>query len=302
MRTTVQIIVIAIVLLGFGYAKYQYEDRLSRDMVSQKLIQPPMREGTNLQLGQTGAAVALGGLRSLVAAIWNFRAFLHFEELNWIKVEEAYEVATTLQPQTSYYWETGAWHLHTNASSHYKEKTDLSPFRRKSMQRRYIEKGSSFLELGVKNNPDNWKLHRELSRIWTDHHKLPDIERSLKHFDNMLNCESLPDFRRDQMKRFKYYAMTRLDSIQEEAYRLGCELFKASTDNHLPRLSCTLFALQNALNIPQKERIPDSELFPNSAMQLAWLKHYIKAEKIGYPMNGVFLKTQELETKSLFKL
>ncbi|MGB2402819.1 MAG: hypothetical protein ACPIA7_05350 [Akkermansiaceae bacterium] len=302
MRTTVQIIVILMVLLGFGYAKYPYEHRLSRDMVSHKLIQPPMREGTSLQLGQTGAAVALGGLRSLVAAIWNFRAFLYFEELNWIKVEEAYEVATTLQPQTSYYWETGGWHLHTNASSHYREKTDLSPFRRKSMQRRYIEKGSSFLELGVKNNPDNWKLHRELSRIWTDHHKLPDIERALKHFDNMLNCESLPDFRRNQMKRFKYYAMTRLDSMQEEAYRYGRSIFQESTDNHLPRLSCSLFALQNALDIPVNERIPDTKLFPDAESQLKWLKHYVGQESIGYPMNGVVLKIRELETKSLFKL
>jgi len=302
MRTAVQILVIFIVLLVFGFAKYQYEDRLSRDMVSQQLIQPPLREGTSLQLGQTGAAVALGGLRSLVAAIWNFRAFLYFEDLNWIKVEEAYEITTTLQPQTTYYWETGAWHLHSNASGYYRDNNDLSPYRRKSMQKRYIEKGSSFLELGIKNNADNWRLHRELSRIWSDYHKLPDIERALKHFDNTLNCKSLPDFRRAQTQRFKYYAMTRLDTIQEETYRLGCELFKASTDNHLPKLSCTLFALQNALNIPQKERIPDTELFPNSAMQLAWLKHYLKAEKIGYPMNGVFLKTQELETKSLFKL
>ena len=168
MRTTVQIVVIFFVLLSFGFAKYRYEDKLSRDMVSLKLIQPPLREGTSLQLGQTGAAVALGGLRSLVAAIWNFRAFLHFEKLDWIKVEETYEIITTLQPQTTYYWDTGAWQLHTNASSYYKEKEDLSPLRQRSMQKRYLEKGSSFLELGIIENPDNWKLHRELSRVWTD--------------------------------------------------------------------------------------------------------------------------------------
>jgi hypothetical protein len=302
MRTTVQIIVITIVLLGFGYAKYQYEDRLSRDMVSQKLIQPPLREGTSLQLGQTGSAVALGGLRSLVAAIWNFRAFLHFEELNWIKVEEAYEVATTLQPQTTYYWETGAWHLHTNASSHYREKTDLSPFRRKSMQRRYIEKGSAFLELGVLQDPDNWKLHSNLSRIWSDHHKLPDIERALKHFDNTLNCESLPEFKRAQIRRFKYYAMTRMDAMREDAYRYGYSLFQESTDNHLPRLCCSLFALQNALDIPVNQRIPENKLFPDAESQLKWLKHYVDQESIGYPMTGVASKIQKLETKSLFKL
>ncbi len=302
MRTFVQIIVIFVVLLIFGFAKYQHEDRLSRDMIDLKLIQPPLREGTSLQLGQTGAAVALGGLRSLVAAIWNFRAFLHFENLDWLKVEEAYEVATTLQPQTTYYWETGAWQLHTNASSYYKEKEELSPYRRRSMQKRYLEKGSSVLELGIIYNPESWKLHRSLSRIWSDYHKLPDLERAIKHFDNTLKCKSLPESKYTQIQRFKYYAMTRLSTIQEETYRYGCQLFNATTDNQLPKLSCTLFALQNALNIPQKERISDDELFPDSEQQLSWLKNYIKHKKQGYPMNGVELKIQQLETKALFKL
>lgn len=301
MRIIFQIVVIFAVLLSFGFAKYRYEDKLSRDMVELRLIQPPLKEGTSLQLGQTGAAVALGGLRSLVAAIWNFRAFLYFEELNWIKVEEAYEVATTLQPQTTYYWNTGAWHLHTNASAHYKDNEDLSPLRRKAMQKRYIEKGSAFLELGIVQNPDDWKLHLELSRLWSNYHKVPDIKRSLKHFDATIKCKSIPKFKRDQIRRFKYYAMTRLDSIQEETYRYGCALFKESTDHHLPKLSCTLFALQNALNIPQEERISDNELFPSSQKQLEWLKTYIKHEPQGYPMDGVRLKIQQLETGELFK-
>jgi hypothetical protein len=301
MRIIFQIVVIFTVLLAFGFAKYRYEDKLSRDMVELKLIQPPLEEGTSLQLGQTGAAVALGGLRSLVAAIWNFRAFLYFEELNWIKVEETYEIITTLQPQTTYYWDTGAWHLHTNASGYYKENLDLSPLRRKTMQKRYIEKGSDFLELGVTQNPDDWKLHHALSRIWSNYHKIPDIQRSLKHFDDTINCKTLPEYKRNQIRRFKYYAMTRLNSIYEETYRYGCSLFKESTDHHLPKLSCTLFALQNALDIPLEERISDNELFPSSQIQLEWLKAYIKHEQQGYPMDGVRLKIQQLETSELFK-
>lgn len=301
MRIIIQIAVIFLVLVSFGFAKFRYEDQLSRDMVSMKLIQPPLKEGTSLQLGQTGAAVALGGLRSLVAAIWNFRAFLYFEEQNWIKVEEAYEVTTTLQPQTTYYWDTGAWHMHTNASAYFKDKEDLSPLRRRSMQKRYLEKGSSFLELGTEQNPDDWKLHEILARIWSDYHKMPDIERALKHFDNTLACKSLPEYRRKQIKRFKYYAMTRLESMWPEAYRHGCSLFRESPDHHLPKTVCTLFALQNALHIPEAERIPDSALFPDEQKQLAWLKNYIVHEKQGYPMNGVRWKIEQLERNQLFK-
>ena len=89
MRVVFQLVVILCVLLGFGVAKLRFEDKLSQDMVEQKLIQPPLKEGTSLRLGQTGAAVALGGLRSLVASIWNLRAFVHFEDLNWLKLEES---------------------------------------------------------------------------------------------------------------------------------------------------------------------------------------------------------------------
>ena len=95
--------------------------------------------------------------------------------------------------------------------------------------------------------------------------------------------------------------MTRLQSLHQEAYRYGYDLFKESTDNHLPKLASTLFALQNSLDIPQNERIPDSELFPSSQLQLAWLKNYIIHEKQGYPIDGVSLKIQQLETSELFK-
>ena len=123
----------------------------------------------------------------------------------------------------------------------------------------------------------------------------------MKHFDGALNCQSLPEYKRPHIQRFKYYAMTRLKSLEKEAYIYGYDLFKESADNHLPKLSCTLFALQNSLNIAQNERIPDSELFPSNQKQLAWLKNYIIHEKQGYPMDGVRLKIQQLESSELFK-
>lgn len=301
MRTLFQILVILIVLLGFGAAKLGFEDRLNQDMVNQKLLQPPLKEGTSLQLGQTGAAVALGGLRSLVASIWNFRAYLHFEDLNWIKVEESYEIITTLQPQTTHYWNTGAWHLHTNASGYYRDNEDITPFRRASMRSLYINKGAAFLEEGVRQNPDNWKLHYELARMWSDHHKIPDLERAVQHFTNTLKCETLPEYKRSQMRRFMFYNMTRVEGREQEAYDLGRGLFDESPDNHLPKLVCGLFALQNSLNIPETARIPDLKLFPSEALQLTWLKVYLNHENQDYPMDGVRAKINELEARLLFQ-
>jgi hypothetical protein len=297
-RILFQIVVIICVLLGFGAAKLRFENRLSQDMVEQRLIQPPLKEGTNLRLGQTGAAVALGGLRSLVASIWNLRAFLHFENLDWLKLEQSYEVITTLQPQTTHYWDTGAWHLHTNASVYYKENKELSPIRRSAMQQKYISKGSAFLTEGVRQNPDNWRLHLALARLWNDRHKLPDPPRALGHYEDALACGSLPDYKRSQLRRFAFYVMTRVQGREQDAHALGLALFNESPGNHTPNLVSCLFALQNALDIPEADRLTDSQLFPNQRTQLQWLKNFWAHRIQDYPMDGVLRKINELEQEA----
>lgn len=294
MRHLRQILVIILTLSAFGAAKLKFEDQLNRDMVDNRLIQPPLKEGTSLQIGQTGATVALGGLRSLVAAVWNMRAFLHFEDLDWIKLEQAYEVITTLQPQTTHYWETGAWHMHTNASVYYKEDPELSSFRQAALQRQYINKGSAFLEEGVRQNPDNWKLHNALARVWSDYYKLPDLNRAVTHYDNTLSCESLPDYKRAMFERFRFYTMTRVPERYEEALKEGLRLYHASPRNRTPSLSNYIFALQNALAIPDNERIPEEQLFPNKKTQLQWLQNLLNRQRQNFPIHGVEAKIEQL--------
>lgn len=297
MRIVFQLLVILCVLIAFGAAKLRFEDNLNQEMVENRLIQPPLKEGTSIKLGQTSAAVALGGLRSLIAAMWNLRAFLHFENLDWIKLEESYKVITTLQPQTTHYWDTGAWHLHTNASVYYKENKDLSSLRRRALQKQYIDKGAAFLEEGVKQNPQNWKLHLSLARVWSDRHKLPDLPRAIRHYDDALATKTMPEYKRRQYQRFRFYTMARVPEMQAEALKEGTKLFKESPQNHLPNLVCSLFALQNAVGIPQSERIPDNQLFPSKRNQYMWLRNYWANRRDDFPMNGVEEKLRQLEKK-----
>jgi len=296
MRTTVHLLVIFCTLIAFGAGKLHFENQLHRDMVDERLIQQPLAEGTSLELGQTGAAVALGGLRSLVAAIWNLRAFLYFEDLDWIKLEQSYGVITTLQPQNIHYWETGAWHLHTNASVYYKENQDLSPFRRNALQKQYIKKGSQFLEEGVRHNPDSWELHSLLARIWSDPFKFPDLNRAVRHYDDTLACDTLPNYRRAMFERFRFYAMTRISDRRAEALQAGLKLYHDSPKNRTPSLVNYLFALQNELDIPEDQRIPDDQLYPSEKQQLKWLKNLWTRRHQSFPMGGVRAKIDELES------
>jgi len=298
MRSFLQIpIIIIIALLSFGAAKLKFETSLSKALVEKKLTQPPLKEGTSLQLGQTGAAVALGGLRSLIASIWNLRAFHHFENLDWIKLEESYGLVTTLQPQTMIYWKHGAWHLHTNASVYYNENMDLSPMRRSQMRQKYIQKGSALLEAGITENPDEWRLHLELARLWSDSYKKPNLPRSIEHYKNTLACSGLPEFQRAKLQRFLFYTMARSPEHSQEAYQFGYSLFKQSATNRTPNLTCCLFALQNKLNTPDTAHLDKSLLFPNHDTQIGWLENYWHNRRQDYPMNGVKEALHNLKTK-----
>ena len=282
-----QTLVIILSLLLFGALKLHYEDNLSETMVEQRLLQPKLSSETRLEVGQISAAAMLGGMRSLIASIWNLRAYYHFENLDWLELEKNYELITTLQPHTTSYWTTGAWHLHTNASTYYTENEELSPIRQRSMRRLYINKGSDFLEEGVRQNPDDWKLHLALAELWSNPYREPDIPRAIKHYENVLKSEHIPDYARPTRERFYFYILTRSPEHSQQAYKLGKELYYKSKAHHRPNFSCCLFALQNKLQITADERINDSDLFPSNQLKRKWLNDYWRNQNKGYPMNGV---------------
>ena len=298
MRALVHFIVIILVLGSFGLLKLSFEQNLHSSMLEKELILPPMKRLDKRELGQVGAAAVLGGMRSPMASFENLRAFSHFQNLDWPKIEKSYQIITALQPQTTHYWETGAWHLHTNASVHYLENKELSPMRRKALQKKYITKGSVFLEDGLKQNPDNWRLHRALAWLWSDRHKLPDFDRAVKHYDGMLASETLPEYSRNRYTRARFYSLARIPERQEEALHEGISIFKKTSDNHLPNMICVLFALQNAMPPPEGKRISDEELFPDKKTQYLWLKNYRLRRSNEFIMDGVDDKLRELE-KSL---
>ncbi|MGB0993831.1 MAG: hypothetical protein ACPG32_15355 [Akkermansiaceae bacterium] len=289
-----QTVVIFAVLAAFGAAKLRFEHTLTADMRESQLLQPKLKTNLQAQVGQTSYAVALGGLRSAVAAFMNLKAFNHFDQLDWIKLEETYNTITELQPKGTYYWDTGAWHLHTNAAVYYQENEDLHPLRRYELHKQYVIKGSDLLEEGVKQNPDNWRLHVALAKVWSDYYKYPDLPRTIKHYEDAIACKSMPASLRKMYTRFLFYTMTRVPDRHEEALAMGRELFKDSR-NHLPNLVCCIYALQHTLNVPENQRIPDEKLFPNKSRELMYLKNFQKHQHLGYPMEGVGWKIELLE-------
>ena len=111
MKLVRNILVVILTLLLAGWAKSPWEERAQREFEEEGLLFRPLEVGVKEKIGQTCAAVALGGLRSVVATFLNLAAYGSFENRDWIKLGEQFELIVALQPRTSYYWEVGAWHM-----------------------------------------------------------------------------------------------------------------------------------------------------------------------------------------------
>ncbi len=100
MKPSWKIAVLAVAVLAFGALRLPYEARLSGELRAAGLFPPPLEIGTRDKIGQTSSAVALGGLRTLVATFLNLRAFTFFSEQRWSDVEDTFNTIVDLAPRT----------------------------------------------------------------------------------------------------------------------------------------------------------------------------------------------------------
>ncbi len=216
-RNVKKLTVILLVLFLTGLARLPFEQKLAVELRERGLIQAPIDLDTRDKLGQTTYAVALGGLRSLVAAIKNLSAHTHFGNQEWFKLEEEYQTITTLQPRVRYYWETGAWHLAYNAYADYADKPGVPEARRRLAQKDFLARGRRMLEEGVENNPRDWRLHQALARLLNDPFKPQDLPAAAAVFEKALQIEGVPQ----QLQREYLYTLSRIPERNEDAWALN---------------------------------------------------------------------------------
>jgi len=278
---TKPVIVLAALLVA-GVPRVWFEEGLSRKLQDAKLIVRPLSVSTREKIDQTSWAVALGGLRTLVATFLNLRAQSLFEELRWDELGDAYDQIVDFAPQTRDYWLTGAWHQSNNASSYYANDSDLPALRRKAEWRASIQRGREFLQRGLRNNPDDGKLYAALGGTLADPYRLPDFSAAADAFAGAIaQGNLLPAVRRNQ-----FYALARSSGREEEARQLGRELY-ADRANRTPTLVSVLFVLESQLHpsVPADERA--IQLFGHEKAAYTALVHLWQRPEDRYPIDGV---------------
>lgn len=289
--------IVTVAILAFGAARMPFESALSRDLRQAKLTPEPLKIDTRERIGQTSSAVALGGLRTLVATFLNLRAFGFFQERRWDDVSETFETIVNLAPHTRYYWETGSWHSAYNAASDYLNESKLPALRRREAWRSSILRGRAFLERGIHNNPKDWSLHAYLGNLLYDRNKFPAFrdfnETSLaasEAFKKAADTGMAPTYAR----RFQFYALARVTGKEAEALAMARQLY-ADPRNRTTSLLVLLFVLEAHENPSMDVTKRAIELFETPQKAYEALCDHWRRTKEHLPIFGVAPALESLE-------
>lgn len=295
--------VLCLAIPAFGAARLPFESRLSGELRAAGLFPPPLEISTRDRIGQTSSAVALGGLRTLVATFLNLRAFTFFTEKRWDDVAGTFDTIVDLAPRTRYYWETGSWHIAYNAASYYINDSKLPPLRRREAWRSSIARGRAFLERGIRNNPDDWSLHASLGFLLSDSNKFTafrDPNESFAAAADAYRTSAATGNALPYVRRSWFYSLARVEGREAEALALGRELYAAGKSNHTPTLLVLLLVLEAHENPDLDTGKRAIELFGTPEKAHEALSGHWQRTRERFPVYGVRKALESLE--SLLKI
>lgn len=298
MKNVWKFLILTIALLAFGAARLPFEAGLNRQLRVAGLFPPPLEIGTRERIGQTSSAVALGGLRTLVATFLNLRAFTFFTEQRWDHVADTFDTIVDLAPRTRYYWETGYWHMAYNAASYYINDSKLPPLRRREAWRSSIVKGRAFLERGVRNNPGDWSILANLGFLLSDSNKLPAFRDANETF-----AAAAEAYRKSvetgkalgYVRRSWFYSLARVSGREAEALALGRSLHAAGPQNHTPTLLVLLLVLEASQDPSFDMAGRATEWFGDAEKAYEELSGHWRRTRERFPVFGVAKALEALE-------
>jgi len=238
-RISIQLVVVTLVLALTGSGLAPMQQRLTSSLRQDGFIPQSLDGEQERQLGQTGAAIVLGGLRSIVASFLNLQALGEFEKRDWVELERIYEMIVTLEPRNAYYWEAGAWHLGTNAYYDYEHKLGMSEARAQQKQDEYQRKGEQFLLRGTEQLPDEVELWKALGRLYSDPHRPYDFEQAAHYFQRATECSRA----KDRMRREYFYTLSRVEGMELEAWKLGNQLYFSGNNQQFSSMKSLMYVL-----------------------------------------------------------
>lgn len=246
--------IVAAMLIAFGLVKLPAEHSIEIQHRQEHLRTVKFNLDLRENIGQLGFVAALSGFRSIVADGLFIQANVAWERTEWGRLLLLFRQVTTLQPRAILFWDIAAWHMGWNASvAALNDRSQPRLALRVKAQREYFALAKDFLERGIKNNPDKPQLYESLARLYKEKYK--DHERASEFFAEAAARPRAPSYER----RFSAYELSYCEGREREAYERLRQLYDEGEKERLPTLITRLKFLENKLDVPRQERIPDAD-------------------------------------------
>lgn len=281
-----------LLLLAAGLLRAPFERPLAREMRTAGILSAPIDLETSEALGQTAAAIALGGLRSLVAAVLNFSKVVPaWQDRDWLAIFDTFEQIHTLQPETGYYWEAAAGYAADDAYSDFRDRTGVPEWRRKLRRDEFFNKGEGYLTEGIEHLPDDVRLYQMKARLRADIYKPDHIDyaAATRVLDEAVELENATDV----LRRYRLYLMSRVPDRRAEALGVAREIYQDPKARY-PSVKSLIFSLQNEFPDAPGERIAERELYRSDSEFLRGLFNHYQRRDENLPMVGVRAEIERL--------
>jgi hypothetical protein len=280
----------AAVLLAAGALRMPVERRLTGTFREEGLLSRPLEIGLREKLGQNSSAIALAGLRTLVATFTHLKVTECFSQQRWPDLEKAMNTTVQLAPRGTYYWDIGAWHIGTNASTYYRAEAGLPELRARAEARRWVAKGREFYQRGIRNNPDDWRLRAALGNLCSDVFRYPDDALAADAYAGAVATGKAPP----GVHRALLIAEVRAGRNPEKSLAQVRELL-AAPGNRVPTLLCIRYVLERRVD-PSGDPVARAvEIFGSEEKALRNLGSYFLNIYDRLPMEGVETVVRLLE-------
>ena len=237
-------------LLVFGAIRLPLETTLTREHRNANFGNVKLNLSLREKVGQLGFLAALSGFRTLVADLLWIQAHADWERVAYGSMNLIFNTVTTLTPRNVNFWDMSSWHMAYNASvAALDDRKEPKLAIRLKNQHQYFLIGMDFLKRGIANNPDSYVLHQSLGNIYRD--KLSDYCDASQEFAKAAAFPNAPTYE----KRFAAYALSQCPGHEREAWDHLRKLYDVGPQERLPTLEKDLKAMEQALNLPEDQRI-----------------------------------------------
>ena len=249
-RQHVSYVAAAALLLVFGAVRLPVETRMTRENRAANFSNAPVNLGLREKIGQLGFLAALSGFRTLVADLLWIQAHADWQRVEYGPMNLIFNTVTTLTPHNVNFWDMSSWHMAYNASvAAMNDPAQPKLALKLKREHEYFMIGVGFLQRGIANNPGAYVLHQSLGAIYRD--KLHDHWNAYLQFDKAAALAHAPTYE----KRFAAYELSQCPGRERQAWEKLRKLYDMGPQERLPTLENDLKAMEEALDLPEDQRI-----------------------------------------------